>query len=566
MNSFKKLITVSVYILFLISKLNAQNQLDTSFNSKQIEKNIDSLFYGYEELEPGLAIGIIKNDKLIIQKQFGLANMEHQIPITSKTSFHVASVSKQFTAFAILLLENEGKLSLNDDIRKYIPEMKEFENKITIQNLLTHTSGLKDQWNLLRLAGWRLNDFIDNNQVLEILYRQETLNFQPNESFMYSNSGYTLLAEIVSRVSNMSFSNYTKKHIFIPLEMYNTQFVDQEGQIIKNKSYSYYKDDSFYVEDVFNNTSVGATNLSTTIEDLSKWTINFSNQKIGNSKIFEKMESRMKLNNGDLNGYSYGQFINDYNGFKRIEHSGQDASYQAYLARFPEVNLSLIFMNNNSGIDGGKLIKQLTDICLNEYLEYGQKDTISPDLLVNKKPIVKNTKELQPFEGYYWHDDERYSRQIKIENDTLFYVRSESDKTALIPVDDNEFEMELDEYVSVFFNADQMIVTLDDGYKISLYKYAPANYNLHSLKEFEGDYYSSELNSYYNFFSKDTSLVANHVRLGNFQLTAIKNDYFIGDKGSFQNVVFLRDASKKIIGFKVSSSRAKNVQFNKVLK
>lgn len=566
MNSYIKLITVGFYIVFLIPKLEAQNSLDTSFNKNQIEKNIDSLFYGYEEMEPGLAIGVIKNDELVIQKQFGLANMEHQIPITSETSFHVASVSKQFTAFAILLLENEGKLSLNDDIRKYIPEMKEFQNKITIQNLLTHTSGLKDQWNLLRLAGWRLNDFIDNNQVLEILYRQETLNFEPNESFMYSNSGYTLLAEIVSRVSNMSFSNYTKEYIFIPLEMYNTQFIDQEGQIIKNKSYSYYKEDSFFIEDVFNNTSVGATNLSTTIEDLSKWTINFSKQNIGNRKIFEKMESQVKLNNGDSYGYANGQFINEYNGLKRIEHSGQDASYQAYLARFPDLNLSLVFMNNNSGIDGGKLIKQLTDICLNEYLEYEQKDSDSPNLLVNKNPIRKNTKELQTFEGHYWNDDERYSRQIKIENDTLFYIRSKSDKTALIPVDDNEFEMELDEYVSVSFNADQMIVTLDDGYKITLYKYVLTNYNLNSLKEFEGDYYSPELNSYYNFFSKDNSLVANHLRLGNFRLTAIKNDYFIGDKGSFQKVVFLRDTSKKIVGFKVSSSRAKNVQFNKVLK
>jgi CubicO group peptidase (beta-lactamase class C family) len=566
MNSYNRLITVCVYILFLIPKLNAQNRLDTSFNKNQVEKKIDSLLYGYKEMEPGLAIGIIKNDKLVIQKQFGLANMEHQIPINSETSFHVASVSKQFTAFAILLLENEGRLSLNDDVRKYIPEMKEFENKITIQNLLTHTSGLKDQWNLLRLAGWRLNDFINNNQVLEILYRQATLNFQPNESFMYSNSGYTLLAEIVSRVSNMSFSNYTKKYIFIPLEMYNTQFVDQEGQIIKNKSNSYYKEDSVFVEDVFNNTSVGATNLSTTIEDLSKWTINFSNQKIGDSKIFEKMESQVKLNNGESYGYANGQFINEYNGWKRIEHSGQDASYQAYLARFPDLNLSLIFMNNNSRIDGSKLIKQLTDICLNGYIKDEQKNSVSPNPLVNKNSIRKNIKELQTFEGHYWNDDERYSRQIKIENDTLFYIKSKTDKTALIPVDENEFEMKLDEYVGVSFNADQMSVKLDDGYKITLHKYVPVNYNLNSLKEFEGDYYSPELNTYYNFYSKNNSLVANHLRLGNFKLTAIKNDYFIGDKGSFQKVVFLRDKSKKIKGFKVSSSRANNVQFNKVLK
>lgn len=565
MSPINRIIVVCIYLLFFTIQLNAQNKVEPTFDIDQIEKEIDHLLSQYKKKEPGIAIGIIEQNKLVLQKQIGLANIEHQIPITDKTSFHVASVSKQFTAFAILQLEDQGQLSLDDDIRKYLPEMHAFEKTITIKNLLNHTSGIKDQWNLLRLSGWRLNDFIDHKQVLNILFNQTSLNFEPNEKFMYSNSGYTLLAEIVSRVSKMPFSAYTKKNIFIPLEMHHTQFVDQKGQIINNKSSSYYKEGENYVEDVFNNTSVGATNLSTTVEDLSKWAINFNTKKVGSHPIFKKMNTQEKLKNGKLNGYAYGQFMNTYKGVKRIEHSGQDASYQAYLARFPDLNISLIFMNNNSEIDGGKLARQLTDICLSGYVEQNQNNSSSKSLLTHEKPIVKKVSELKPFEGHYWNEEDKYSRQIKIQNDTLYYIRNDKDKTALIPVGENKFEMNLEEYVGVSFKANQMIVTLDDGYQIVLDSYTPANHNSNTLKEFKGSYYSPELNTYYTLSINENKLTANHYRLGDFKLKAIKNDYFIGSKGSFRKVVFLRNESGKITGFNVSGSRAKNVLFNKVM-
>jgi CubicO group peptidase (beta-lactamase class C family) len=256
-----------VFLIFPILKSYSQNTNKEIFNKSQVENKIDSLYSKYDK-EPGISIGIVIDDSLVIQKQYGLATLEHSIPITNNTSFHVASVSKQFTALAILLLETEGKLSLDDDIQKYIPEMK--IKNISIRNLLHHTSGLRDQWNLLRLAGWRLEDIITNKEVLNLIYNQKELNFMPNQEFMYSNSGYTLLAEIVSRISNMSFAEFTKKRIFQPLKMNNSSFIDTEGAVIPNKANSYYKKNDIYVEDLFNNTSVGATNLSTTIEDLSK--------------------------------------------------------------------------------------------------------------------------------------------------------------------------------------------------------------------------------------------------------------------------------------------------------
>ncbi|WP_319589985.1 serine hydrolase domain-containing protein [uncultured Draconibacterium sp.] len=547
----------------LITKANAQEKVDFSSTLHQIDKSIDSLLNGYDEKAPGISIGIVNNNKLVYEKQFGLANMEYEIPITYETSFHVASVSKQFTAFAILLLEDEGKLSLDDDIRFYLPEMHNFQDTITIRHLLNHTSGLKDQFNLLRLSGWTLDDVITNEQVLHILFNQKTLNFQPDEKHMYSNSGYTLLAEIVARVSKMSFAEFTTKRIFKPLQMHQSQFVDTEGQIVKNKSISYYKTDSTYREDLFNNFSVGATNLNTTIQDLSKWANNFDTKVVGNDSIFKKMHAQTPLNDGSFYGYAGGQFINTYKGFKRIEHSGQDASYQAYLARFPELNLSIIFTNTNGEINGARLVYDIMDICLEPYLDHKKTTSAPKKRLTHKNRIQKTTSYLKQFEGYYWDEGDKYSRQIKVENDTLKFI-TQNGKTALVPVDEQEFEMDIEEYVALTFNADQMIMTLDDGYQIVSDKYIPANYNSKTLEEFNGKYYSPELNAYYTFRTEENTLVANHTRLGDFKLNAIKNDYFLGNKGSFLKVEFLRNKSKDVIGFEVSSSRAKNVQFNKL--
>ena len=185
----KVLLFIIAFLMSLFSSAQVNEDLHLS-----IENRVDILFKDIKDTDPGVSVGILKDNKFIVQKNYGLANLEYQIPITNSTVFHTASVSKQFTAFAILLLEADGKLSLEDDIRKYIPELHQFEKKITLRQLANHTSGIRDQHNLARMAGWNSDDIITNRQVLELIYKQKNLNFAPNEQFMYSNSGYTLLA------------------------------------------------------------------------------------------------------------------------------------------------------------------------------------------------------------------------------------------------------------------------------------------------------------------------------------------------------------------------------------
>lgn len=189
---------------------------------------------------PGVAIAVQQKGKIIYSEGFGYANLEYDVKNTPTTVFHIASVSKQFTAFAIAMLADQGKLSLDDDIRKYLPEMPDFGYVITINHLVHHTSGLRDQWNLLMMAGWRLDDVITQKQIMRVISRQKELNFKPGDEMVYCNTGFTLMAEIVSRVTGESFADWTKKNIFDPLGMKNTLFYDDHEKIVKNRAYSYY--------------------------------------------------------------------------------------------------------------------------------------------------------------------------------------------------------------------------------------------------------------------------------------------------------------------------------------
>src|SRR5687767_9705433 len=189
---------------------------------------------------PGCTVAVYQDGTTVLSRAYGMANLDHDVPLTPSSIFHVASVSKQFTATAILLLAQDGKLSLDDDIRTHVPELPDFGKKITIRHLANHTSGIRDQWDLLGLAGWRYSrDLITDDDVLELLARQQDLNFSPGERHLYSNSGFTLMAVIVKRVSGQSFREFTSERIFKPLGMTSTHFRDNFAEIVKNQAYGY---------------------------------------------------------------------------------------------------------------------------------------------------------------------------------------------------------------------------------------------------------------------------------------------------------------------------------------
>ncbi len=302
---------------------------------------------------PGAAVAVIQDGKTIYKKGFGSAQLEYEIPITPSTIFHVASVSKQFTAFAVAMLADQGKLSLDDDIRKHIPEVPDFGKTITLRHLIHHTSGLRDQWHLLRLAGWHWDDVMTLEHILTMVRNQKELNFDPGEERAYCNTGYTLLAETVARVTGQSFREWTQANIFEPLKMNNTHFHDDHEMLVPNRAYSYYpraEASLGFRKAVLSYANVGATSLFTTVEDLAKWSNNFDTAHVGGPSVIKTM-----LESGGLNddgqewsnpAYAFGLYLDEYRGLTAIAHSGGDAGFRSFLVRFPEQHFAVVILSN----------------------------------------------------------------------------------------------------------------------------------------------------------------------------------------------------------------------------
>ncbi|WP_321471545.1 serine hydrolase domain-containing protein [uncultured Paludibaculum sp.] len=343
--------------LFGILLVSAGNAVFGQAVDGAMERTIDALFSSYNANTPGVAIAIVKDGKVVLSKGYGSANLEYGIPITPRTVFHVASVSKQFTAFSIYLLEKQGKISFEDDIRKYVPEMPDLGRPVKIRHLLAHTSGIRDQWALLTLAGWRMDDVITTEHILKILSRQKELNFEPGTAFSYSNSGYTLLAEVVRRVSGQTFAAFTRRNIFEPLGMTATQFYEDFNQIVKNRAYSYEKENNTYIKKNLNYSNAGATSLLTTAEDLAKWALNFEHPVVGDTELIARFNAPSLLDNGqpvvyavlegETNYHGKGQILRNYRGVNLWNHGGHDAGFRAYLVRFPDDRLSIITLSND---------------------------------------------------------------------------------------------------------------------------------------------------------------------------------------------------------------------------
>ncbi len=374
------------------------------------ERKIDSTFASYTSKTPGVAVAVVKDGRVVFARGYGMANLEHEIPITPQTVFNIASVSKQFTAFAIYLLESEGKISLEDDIHKYFPELPQYPKPIRIKHLLGHTSGLMDTGALLSIAGGYVNgDVNTTEQNLKLLSLQRDLNMETGSAFGYCNTNYFLLAEIVHRVSGMTFSDFTNQQIFAPLEMKNTWFCDDYERVVKNRAESYELVRGRYQHKSLLESSPGPSNLLTTAEDLCKWVLNFEKPIVGNPKILEAFNTPSTLDNGkkaifriadgDTIFYAKGQNVSKFKG-KYLGHGGHTAGFRTFLGRFPEHRLAIIQLSNDEDNErlGGRW--DIADYYLQDVKEEKKQVSIptTPPVLA---PAENFQVSLQTFAGDY---------------------------------------------------------------------------------------------------------------------------------------------------------------------
>src|SRR5687767_3002095 len=417
-----------------------------------VHARVDEIFKAYSRRDsPGCAVGVYRDGAVIYKNAYGMANLDHDVPLTARSVFHVASVSKQFTAAAILLLAKEGKLSLDDNIRKHLPEVADFGEPITIRHLIHHTSGIRDQWTLLGLAGWRYSrDLISDDDVMYLLSRQKELNFRPGERHLYSNSGYTLLAIIASRASGKSFREFTTERIFKPLGMTNTFFRDNFNEIVKHQAYGYSPSGNTFRLSVTNFDTAGATSLMTTVEDLAKWNANFEKPVVGDAAFITSQLERGVLGSGTRINYAVGLSHGTYNGLPTVSHGGSDAGYRSAFLRFPEQRFGVAALCNVSTANPSLLASRVAEVYLGDRMT---KPAPRPAPATEPEVPVA-AADLARYAGIYWSDETAQARAFVVDGDRLHASQGEQ-KRALRHLGDGRFVLPGESPTYVRFEEDR---------------------------------------------------------------------------------------------------------------
>ena len=394
-----------------------------------LEPSVDKIFAKWTSSTPGCAVGVAVDGKPVLTKAYGLADLEHDVKNTPDTIFEAGSVSKQFTAAAVLLLAREGKLSLDDPVRKYIPELPDYGGPLLIRHILNHTSGLRDWGSVAAIAGWpRTTRVHTHAHVLEIVGHQRALNFPPGTRWSYSNTGFNLAAIIVSRVSGMPFADFTRTRIFEPLGMTHTSWRDDHTRVVKNRAIAYEDGrDGFHTDMPFE-TVHGNGGLLTTVGDLVTWNENFVMPKVGDASFVALQQQVGKFSDGRAHEYAFGLYNRNYKGVRQVDHSGSTAGYRADLARYPDQHLSVAVLCNVTSGNATQAGRAVADLFLGLPAEASAK--AGDRLKAPAQPVATYTltaADLDRLAGLYRHTTTGVPLTISRGTDGLRIEREQAD-------------------------------------------------------------------------------------------------------------------------------------------
>lgn len=553
------------YIFFFTLLLYAAN-VSAQPIPDSIKIKIDKLFSKWDtNTSPGCVLGIVRNDSLIYSKGYGMANLEYGIPNDPSTIYHMASVSKQFTAYCIVLLARQGKLNLDDDARKYLSWFPDLHEKITIRQLLTHTSGIRDQWQLLAISGTRLDDVITQDQIIKQLSKQESLNFKPGEQSMYSNSGYTMLAEIIKSVSGKSIREFADSAIFKPLKMTNTHFHDDYTEIVKNRSYSYSRKDSVrFSNSILSYSTVGPTSLFTNATDMTHWISNFYDPKAGDKKDIETLTgSRLKLNNGTEHDYALGIVNGKYRGHPTFVHNGGDAGYRTLSIAFPDSKMGFMLLSNLDDFNTDGNLYPIIDLFIKDISPAASNKKQAK--IDSSKAILKSPLPYKKFVGNYI-DDQGVCFSFSILNKKMYW--HSYGRTRLMKADKDTIYMLADPAIKFVFKTNGVDTTLTQSWTNGgrkLKKYDPTLKPGDSLMhKYTGRYYSKELDCSYEIILKNKELFLTNIKYPDVKISFKGPDHLCNDNWWMEHLKIVRDKDGKIQGFEVNSNRIQNLTFSKI--
>lgn len=561
-----------IYSVCAVVSLFLSADIQIALAAGSLSAKTDELFVKWDRPDsPGAALAIVKDGSVVYKRGYGSANLEYDIAIDPTSVFDIKSASKQFTAFAIAMLVHEGKLSLDDDIRKHLPELPDFGETITVRHLIHHTSGLRCYTGLYRLAGW-WDFFMTNDDILEIYKHQKELNFSPGDEYTYCSYGYTLLAEIVEHVTGLSFREYTEMNIFKPLDMTKSHFHDDREMIVKNRAYGYEPTDRGFEQKITARTTVGHSKLFTTVDDLAKWVLNFESGKVGGPAVIEQMHQRGVLNNRKILRYAFGQVFDEYKGLKIVRHGGSGSGYRSYIIRFPEQRFAVIVLSNLESFEPGKVARQVADIYLADYIVTDDAESEQEQLPSEGTDVKLDPATYDSLVGTY-RVGPGHLIEIMKENNRLF-SQGNRGKKELFPGSENRFFSKATNTQISFQQDSTGRIT-----QLTLHvrrrntpapKFEPLVLNASQLVEYAGDYYSDELCTTYTLIVRDDQLVAEH-RKNEDTIWHRKNEDTIlrpAEKDTFSarffgQVQFTRNDEGAVTGFQSSSGRVRNLRFNR---
>jgi CubicO group peptidase (beta-lactamase class C family) len=553
-----------------LSAAETDQSIDAKSRADAVLKEYDKPGY------PGCAVGVYQNGNVVYEGAYGLANLEHSVPIDpQRTVFDIGSVSKQFTAASILLLAQDGKLKLDDDIRKYLPEVHDYGHTITINHLLHHTSGLRDYTVLWWMSGKSWWDYASDKDALKLLSRQSALDFTPGSKYAYSNTGYFLMSLIVQKASGKTLANFAHERIFSPLDMKSTYFDDTLGRVTPHHASGYAPQgvNAFQVRKT-DWMPYGDGGVKTTVGDLAKWQRNFDEPKVGGAWLIQQLEQKGVLNNGKEIEYARGLEVYDdgYRGIRTVLHSGGTwDGYRSNLMRLPGEKFSVVVLCNWSDADTRKLRDQLADI----YME-GKFPRPTEDAAADRKPEPTPTPKTSfsikaahaKLLGTYWNREDMTIRRIERSGGKLWYVRSPESRSELAPIENGQLQM-----LGVSTRVVITPMPSEDGRQIVqvvsqtpaiLEKVEPASSSTKALNDFAGIYTRPELDGVrWTFEIKDGKLNLLPPPDGLETLNPVFKDAFLDGDGEVV-FVFQRDASGRVASLLVDTNRVRNMVFTRV--
>lgn len=521
---------------------------------------------------PGCSLAVIRDGGIVYEKGYGLANVEHGVPIDPRTTvFDIGSTSKQFTAASILLLEHEGKLSLDDDVHKFLPELPDYGTPVTVRHLLHHTSGIRDYINLMEMGGLNFEDYTTDDDAVAAIVRQKTLDFPPGSEHSYSNSGYFLLSQIVKRVSGKILREFAQERIFTPLGMSSTRILDDHRAIIPHRATAYAPrpEGGFGVE-MSNWEQTGDGAVQTTVEDLAKWDKNFYDPKVGGPWLIEQLQTTGKLNNGEAITYARGLAVDKYRGLRRVAHGGAWAGYRAELVRFPDQKLSVVTLCNLGSTNPSALAQSVADLYLADVLE----PVPAPVAVKPQAPAAPlGADRAARYAGGYW-SQALGVRRVTARDGKLLYARGPGDELDLVPLGGDRFRLMgpgVPTLVEVSFlpaaadsagaaGAPRMQIVIDGGKPRVFDKVQLVSPKPEELAAYAGTYASVELDTAWTLKVEDGRLTARGKRGPSLPLEPVFADAFDGPAGMLR---FQRNDKKEITGFIVGVGRARGLKFTR---